>query len=448
MSQYLFILGRNWKISIAELAAFLQSPQFQGRILNFSKNCALIEFNEEKSSPILNELQEILGGTQKIAESWGALDSKLIKEGFPIHKRNFKNIKQSRKEFDSRTSKLLQHLIPPRPLKMMFAVSVYPQEFSKPDVNLQFYYPHLNSYIHSFLKQHNVKSTFFRYPDEQLQSGTINPIWPHNVINYSLTTEPNAEVIFSFIGKKCYVGRTIAVDNPNLLKKIDEERPHTAFEFSTPPKLAKIMINLTHLRKGQEFLDPFCGTGTHLMVVALRGISIHGTDLDPKMIEAARANLIWLCKDLNLPDIPVSERMLVSDVRQLTQHFAPASIHAIATEPYLGPALKKHLSKNECEELLKDTLNPLFNASFKIFYEILVPGGRVSFIAPIYLTQDKDFFFVDVSKHAQEAGFKEIELFQPELFVKKPEFYEQLEPIFQKKGQRVIRRLHCFKKEN
>ncbi|MHA1144967.1 MAG: TRM11 family SAM-dependent methyltransferase [Candidatus Helarchaeota archaeon] len=447
MSLYLFILGRNWRASIAEIACFLQRKKYLGNIRNFSKNSAVIEFKERVSDDQIVRLQELLGGTQKVAEVWGEIETDLVTRAFPFYKRAFKDIKKNRVEFETALKQHLVKLIPSQGQKLMFAVSVYPGEFSKPEANLQFLYPYLNNLIHSFLKENRIKNTFFKYPTRALQDGSINPIWPHNVRNYELTTSPNSELIFSFIDEHCHVCRTIAVDDPNLLKKIDEERPCPGFEFSTPPKLAKMQVNFTNIEHGQIFLDPFCGSGTHLMITALRGISFFGADIAPQMILKSCKNVEWLIRDQKLPEVPVHERFTCSDVKELSKHFSPASIHAIATEPYLGPALKQNLVKEKVIRLIQDELLPLYLTAFRTFWQLLVPDGRVSIITPVFHASDGSRIEVEISRPVREIGFKEVNLFPDHVFIKKSTLHDQLKPFFQKPGQKVSRRLNCFIKK-
>ncbi|MHA1238490.1 MAG: DNA methyltransferase [Candidatus Odinarchaeia archaeon] len=57
------------------------------------------------------------------------------------------------------------------------------------------------------------------------------------------------------------------------------------------PKLARVMVNLTRVKKGDILLDPFIGTGGIGIEAGLIGCKVIGMDLDKKMIYGSRTNL-------------------------------------------------------------------------------------------------------------------------------------------------------------
>ncbi len=63
-----------------------------------------------------------------------------------------------------------------------------------------------------------------------------------------------------------------------------------------PPKLARIMINMTRDKNGNlpaKIYDPFCGMGTVLLEGMSLGVKIAGSDLSKKMVEATKKNTQW-----------------------------------------------------------------------------------------------------------------------------------------------------------
>ena len=68
MKNAFFILGKDWELSLAELSSFLVKADFKGKILDHSKNCAIVQFDSEKSIDELQYFQDILGGILKIGE--------------------------------------------------------------------------------------------------------------------------------------------------------------------------------------------------------------------------------------------------------------------------------------------------------------------------------------------------------------------------------------------
>jgi tRNA (guanine10-N2)-dimethyltransferase len=77
-------------------------------------------------------------------------------------------------------------------------------------------------------------------------------------------------------------------------KAFSARRPKTRPYFHPGvlhPKIARAFVNLSRVKKGAVFIDPFCGTGGFLIEGALLGCQTCGMDLDPRMINGARQNL-------------------------------------------------------------------------------------------------------------------------------------------------------------
>lgn len=66
------------------------------------------------------------------------------------------------------------------------------------------------------------------------------------------------------------------------------------------PKLSRAFVNLSRVRSGDIFADPFCGTGGFLIEAALMGCRVCGMDLDPRMISGAARNLGHYMLDADL----------------------------------------------------------------------------------------------------------------------------------------------------
>lgn len=102
--------------------------------------------------------------------------------------------------------------------------------------------------------------------------------------------KPATSVNFVFTNKKVYCGLLLYRNVENFR----ERRPHLREGFhptSIQPKLARALVNLSRIKKGQTLLDPFCGTGGILIEAGLLGCKLKGNDIDEKMIELTRKNL-------------------------------------------------------------------------------------------------------------------------------------------------------------
>lgn len=101
-----------------------------------------------------------------------------------------------------------------------------------------------------------------------------------------------------------------------------------------PPKLAQIIINLAVENKTKGIiLDPFCGTGVVLQESLLMGHPCIGSDIAEDMVKATRQNLSWL--KTKHKDIP-KYQTLQADA---TKHQWKTKPSFVASETYLGAPL-------------------------------------------------------------------------------------------------------------
>ncbi|MCK4285557.1 MAG: hypothetical protein KAX18_05110, partial [Candidatus Lokiarchaeota archaeon] len=85
----MFVLGSNWQLSIAELDNYLRYSNNRGKIIDYSANVAIVEFEKLHKEPyFVNELMEIqftLGGCQKIAKIVDFIDIQTLQDAFPLN---------------------------------------------------------------------------------------------------------------------------------------------------------------------------------------------------------------------------------------------------------------------------------------------------------------------------------------------------------------------------
>ncbi|MFH1125527.1 MAG: THUMP domain-containing protein [Candidatus Altiarchaeota archaeon] len=60
---------------------------------------------------------------------------------------------------------------------------------------------------------------------------------------------------------------------------------------SMRPKLARVLVNLACVGKGQKMLDPFCGAGGILLEAGMVGLKAFGWDIDGRTLEGCGKNL-------------------------------------------------------------------------------------------------------------------------------------------------------------
>ena len=78
MPTYLFISGKNWMLSLAELTAYFKARDIRFEIQFFSREFFALSFEKEFESTIIMDL----GGTIKIGEVKTKFSTETIKEAF------------------------------------------------------------------------------------------------------------------------------------------------------------------------------------------------------------------------------------------------------------------------------------------------------------------------------------------------------------------------------
>lgn len=206
------------------------------------------------------------------------------------------------------------------------------------------------------------------------------------VLHNKLTQRLGWELVFVRDGNKTIVAQSIAVQDIEAYTARDQARPHRDARVGMlPPKLAQVIINLATGELHPSLLwDPFCGTGVLLQEALLMGIDIHGSDINPRMIEYSQANLDWLNanEDRVCPGAVEMGKQCTLEVADATKHvYKEADV--IACEVYLGKPLStlpkpRHLEEiaQECDDILEKFLKNIAGQT--------KPGFRMCVAAPAW----------------------------------------------------------------
>ena len=467
MEDFLFVLGANFRLSLAELDNVLKNSQFKGRIKDYSANIAIVEFETllEDNYYInkLMELQFLLGGCQKIAKVYDFIDIHTIKTGFPTHIDKFKLAERTRNKIKEIIGNCLDNIFRRiRNENIFYAVSIYPNLFDDeyyPNILVKHFLPFLNTEIMAILYEKGAKKAlYYSYPEKNIKSGRLNPIFPHILIKYGLFNEDRAEIIFGFTEEGVYCARTFTADDPNFKKKIDEEKPFKEFKSSISPKLALIMLNFLNLfeqRNTKKILDPFVGNGTMLLFALIQDFQIYGSDIDAKSVEHTNRNINWLLEELE-EEVPLflSERFKAADIKNLSNIYEKNFFDGICTEPFLGPYYKKKPYYVQAKHLIDTELTPLYETIFREANKVLQSKGRVCITSPIISTIDGKDIQPNVKQVAVNNNFKLIPMVDAERIINKSNIKLQFQRqhlnslIDAKKGQIVKRKLFVFEKQD
>jgi len=336
--QHFFILGNNPTLSIAEITRIFPENT-SGEIV--SSDVFLLE--EEFTS---HDLIKRLGGTIKLGEILytNENNNNLKKELIEIIKQQIKE-----KEITS---------------KFKFGISLY----GKSNLNTK----KLGIEIKKELKSKEIKCRFVESREKTLSSV---------VVTQNKLIEKGIEIILIIKNGKILVGYSQAVQLFKELSKRDFGRPARDDKSGMiPPKLAQIMINLTG--KNDNFLDPFCGSGTFLMEAALMEFkNITGSDLSKKAIDDTNKNTNWIKNNFDISEFNFKTYIL--SATNISEKIKPKSIEAIATEPYLGPQRGWHDIKKTIKEL-----EDLYSNSLIELRKILKDDGIIVMIWPQFQTND------------------------------------------------------------
>ncbi|QQG39076.1 MAG: RsmD family RNA methyltransferase [Candidatus Woesearchaeota archaeon] len=212
-----------------------------------------------------------------------------------------------------------------------------------------------------------------------------------------ITPSKSLRLDAEFILFKDYLGKIIAVFNPKEYKERDK-RPFLDPLRVSSIRLSKILINLSQAREGDLLLDPFCGLGTVLQEALLMNVKVIGLDKDAKTVKQCEANLNWLGKK--------GFEVFKADAVELSKHVK--EVDCVATEPYLGPFLKRLPTDGEAKKIVKE-LEKLYFDLFKEFDKVV--KKRVAIILPRFRTRNNERYKVDVNSIIEGTDFEVVDDF-------------------------------------
>jgi tRNA G10 N-methylase Trm11 len=465
MDKFLFVLGSNFQLSLAELDNVLQNSKFKGKIVDYSANVAVVEFdNILKEKHYINELMELqymLGGCQKIVKIFDFIHINILEEAFPLFIEKYKQVSKSREKILEIIKKILPKVFPKiRGENIFFAVSIYPNFYDEnyyTDVLVKHFLPFLNTEIMNLLlKMGAKKSLYYKYPEKNIKKGNLNPIFPHHLIKYGLFNKDRAEIVFAITEEGLYIGRTFVCDDPNFKRKIDEEKPSKEFKSAISPKLALMLLNFLNLfeeRNKKKILDPFVGNGTIILFGVLEDFDVYGSDIDAQKVESTLRNVKWLLNELEEP-VPylLNERIKNIELKDLHKHYNQNFFDGICSEPDLGPFYTTSPTFEDTMKLIENQLNPLYSEIFDQARFLLKPNHRIVITAPIISTLEGEDLQLNIEKIAAEKDFKLIPVLNTDRIINKSDIRLQFKKksvrslIDAKKGQVIKRKIYIFEK--
>lgn len=206
------------------------------------------------------------------------------------------------------------------------------------------------------------------------------------------------QIIVAKEGDDYYLAKVVAVQDIDAYSSRDYKKPFRSMKVGMlPPKLAQIMINLAG--EAKTVWDPFCGGGVLVMEGLLSGHDMLGSDIDAATLEGARRNVDWIRREFELKS---DAELFVHDA---TQALKSKKFDAIVFEGYLGPPQTRQKSRGELEPVLNE-LSELYN---RFFNQLKASGfmGPVVIGLPFFRTRQGDLQLSKVIRSAEDLGFKQ-----------------------------------------
>ncbi len=206
-----------------------------------------------------------------------------------------------------------------------------------------------------------------------------------------------------------HTGISIGAQNITAYAKRDQARPaRDAFVGMLPPKLAQILINLaTTGAKSGIVLDPFCGTGVILQESILMGYSAYGSDLSEKMIDYSRKNLDWITNRtprLQKADAP----KLYLEPGDATNHkWQLAQPNFVASEIYLGHPLSAPPAEIKLKQLQQNAKS-LLTSFLRNISDQLPTDAQLALAIPAWKRPDGSYSGVNILDEIDKLGYNAI----------------------------------------
>lgn len=367
--RYFFVLGNNPTLSKIEILNLIEKLNIKFNIISSSKEILIIELSSEiEAKSFLGKL----GGTVKIGE---------ILEKIEIDKF------QKSEEKILTDINLLSKLFDPQTKKLTFGISCY---------NGNFITRYLLIKIKKIL-QSSYRVNFIQPKGRFISSASVAK---NQLIDHGF------ELVICAGEKFVYLGKTLAVQDFEDYSFRDYQRPGKDLHLGIiPPKLAKIMINLSKTDKNFTILDPFCGSGTIIQELILLGYkNIIASDFSQEQIQKTKQNIDWLFqKYQNLNQKEFNIKILNTDVRKISNTIPHQSINTIITEPYLGSPNLRYFDNQKIKKELNDLEKLYLNAFFE-FKKILRENGVVVIIFPVLKINNQPFF-LEILKRIKNMDF-------------------------------------------
>lgn len=385
---YIFILGRNPTLSIAEILSVFRREKIDYKIIKLAREILLVDLSKRlrDEQAFLNKLGgiikiiEVFGEINKVSDLKNALSADALLNKYPNHEKQ----------------------------KLYWGLSVYFICEAKLHTKQK-----ITREIQSYLM--GVKETL---RERLIRCRIVTPP-PGKMILDAPSVEKNnllfkgGEIIAAVDKEKVFWGKTTAVQGFRFYEARDYGRPARDMKIGMmPPKLAQIMLNLSEIKNSEGIIDPFCGTGVILQEAFLMGFkTIIGADKSKAAIDMANTNMNWFIAELEKSS---ARKMLKGeqnlqifqyDAAEIGNKIPRDSISAVITEGTLGPRYSRRAPNNiEIDNNFR-SLEKLYLAVFGQFQKILKKSGKIVISFPAYMTQRNELKIAPFVDKIEKLGY-------------------------------------------
>ena len=204
------------------------------------------------------------------------------------------------------------------------------------------------------LKWEKISSRFVNKNDSNLSSAQI--IW-NNII------KRGADFNIVDLGWIYYFGKTIWVQDIDAYSARDYGKSRDMDIWMLPPKLSQMMINLSKTKEIDSLYDPFVWLWTILIEWVYMGIkNLYWSDFNPKMVQESKSNL-WNLKS-KFSDLSIE--IIESDARDTDANeiLKNNKIDSIVTEWFLWEVMTQKNITSDRIDIQKNNLSKLYEKFF------------------------------------------------------------------------------------
>lgn len=236
-----------------------------------------------------------------------------------------------------------------------------------------------------------------------------NMVRPRNgteVLTREISSRKIVDIVAIRMGGSYWLGATSFIPDTEQFKVRSNERPIVSSDISISSRLARMLLNIGGVKKGQMVLDPFCGAGTILSETIILGANCIGIDRDPDRVENTRHNLEWLSERLGKTSQTCS--LGVGDAMKLEEQLGTAKVDAVVTEPILLPRVDYAPPREKAKKMIRNA-SFLYSESMYSISKVVKKGGMVVIVTPSLRAADGR----DVSVMLENLDEVRLRPFQP-----------------------------------